>query len=310
MIENLSSIAAFVRVAETRSFQSAANQLGMSGPAVSKSIAKLERHLDAKLFHRTTRSVALTDDGQAFLERCRRILEDVQEAEELLTSRRLTPRGRLRVQMPLGFGRLVVLPMLPRFLSSYPDLAVDVDLSDRIVDFADEGLDLAVRIGEIADSRVIARKIYDIRFVTCASPAYLAQHGTPRKPEDLAKHQCLPYWMPQVGRHREWPFAHQGVRFSVAVSGKLNINNSEALIDAAINGEGIVSVATFLAAEAVNAGKLKVVMRDFVTLGPPVSAVYLPSRHLSARVRAFLDFLAAVVPEKPEWDRAVLGRQR
>jgi LysR family transcriptional regulator for bpeEF and oprC len=310
MIENLASIAAFVRVAETRSFQSAANQLGMSGPAVSKSIAKLERHLGAKLFHRTTRSVALTDDGQAFLERCRRILEDVQEAEELLTSRRLTPRGRLRVQMPLGFGRLVVLPMLPRFLSSYPDLAVDVDLSDRIVDFADEGLDLAVRIGEIADSRVIARKIYDIRFVTCASPAYLAQHGTPRKPEDLAKHQCLPYWMPQVGRHREWPFAHQGVRFSVAVSGKVNINNSEALIDAAINGEGVVSVATFLAAEAVKAGKLKVVMRDFVTLGPPVSAVYLPSRHLSARVRAFLDFLAAVVPEKPEWDRAVLGRKQ
>jgi LysR family transcriptional regulator for bpeEF and oprC len=310
MIENLASIAAFVRVAETRSFQSAANQLGMSGPAVSKSIAKLERHLGAKLFHRTTRSVALTDDGQAFLERCRRILEDVQEAEELLTSRRLTPRGRLRVQMPLGFGRLVVLPMLPRFLSSYPDLAVDVDLSDRIVDFADEGLDLAVRIGEIADSRVIARKIYDIRFVTCASPAYLAQHGTPRKPEDLAKHQCLPYWMPQVGRHREWPFAHQGVRFSVAVSGKVNINNSEALIDAAINGEGVVSVATFLAAEAVKAGKLKVVMRDFVTLGPPVSAVYLPSRHLSARVRAFLDFLAAVVPANPEWDRAVLGKKR
>jgi LysR family transcriptional regulator for bpeEF and oprC len=310
MIENLSSLLAFVRVAETRSFQSAANQLGMSGPAVSKSIAKLERQLGAKLFHRTTRSVALTDDGQAFLERCRRILEDVQEAEELLTSRRLTPRGRLRVQMPLGFGRLVVLPMLPRLLSSYPDLAVDVDLSDRIVDFADEGLDLAVRIGEIADSRVIARKIYDIRFVTCASPAYLAQHGTPRKPEDLAKHQCLPYWMPQVGRHREWPFAHQGVRFSVAVSGKLNINNSEALIDAAINGAGIVSVATFLAAEAVKAGKLKVVMRDFVTLGPPVSAVYLPSRHLSARVRAFLDFLAAVVPENPEWDRAVLGKKR
>jgi LysR family transcriptional regulator for bpeEF and oprC len=310
MIENLSSILAFVRVAETRSFQSAANQLGMSGPAVSKSIAKLERHLGAKLFHRTTRSVALTDDGQAFLERCRRILEDVQEAEELLTSRRLTPRGRLRVQMPLGFGRHVVLPMLPRFLSSYPDLAVDVDLSDRIVDFADEGLDLAVRIGEIADSRVIARKIYDIRFVTCASPEYLKKHGTPRKPEDLAKHQCLPYWMPQVGRHREWPFAHQGVRFSVAVPGKLNINNSEALIDAAVNGAGIVSVATFLAAEAVKAGKLKVVMRDFVTLGPPVSAVYLPSRHLSARVRAFLDFLAAVVPAEPEWDRAVLGRKR
>jgi LysR family transcriptional regulator for bpeEF and oprC len=307
MINNLPSILAFVRIAETRSFTSAAKQLGMSGPAVSKSLARLERQLGAKLFHRTTRSVSLTDDGQAFLERCRRILADVQEAEDLLTSRRLTPRGRLRVQMPLGFGRHVVLPMLPRFLASYPDLVVDVDLSDRIVDLADEGLDVAVRIGDIPDSRLIAHKIYDIRFVTCASPEYLARRGTPLKPEDLSKHDCLPYWLPQLGRHREWPFAHRGVRFSLPVTGKLNVNNSEALIDAAIGGAGIVSVATFLAAAAVKAGKLKVVMRDFVTLGPPVSAVYLPSRHLSARARAFLDFLSAVVPEEPAWDRAVLG---
>ena len=310
MITNLDSIVAFVRIAETRSFTAAATQLGISGPAVSKAIARLERHLGVKLLNRTTRSVALTDDGQAFLERCRRILDDLQEAEELLTSRRLTPRGRLRVQMPLGFGRSIVLPMLPAFLSKYPDLVVDVDLSDRIVDFAEEGLDVAVRIGEIADSRVIAHKIYDIRFVTCASPAYLAKHGTPRTPEDLAQHQCLPYWMPQVGRHREWPFAHRGVQFSLAVPGTLNVNNSEALIDAAINDAGIVSVATFLAAKAVNSGKLQVVMRDFATLGPPVSVVYLPNRHLSARVRAFLEFLQTLVPKEPEWDRTVLGSKQ
>src|SRR5437763_1883173 len=149
MIENLTALATFVRLAETRSFNAAATQLGISGPAVSKAIARLERQLGAKLFHRTTRSVSLTDDGQAFLERCRRILADVQEAEDLLGSRRLTPRGRLRVQMPLGFGRVVVLPLLPEFLARYPDLAVDVDLSDRIVDFAEEGLDVAVRIGVI-----------------------------------------------------------------------------------------------------------------------------------------------------------------
>jgi LysR family transcriptional regulator for bpeEF and oprC len=274
---------------------------------VSKALARLERHLGAKLLHRTTRRVALTDDGQVFLERCRRILEDVQEAEDLLTSRRLMPRGRLRVQMPLGFGRHVILPELPRFLASHPDLTVDVDLSDRVVDFADEGLDLAVRIGEIPDSRVIAKRIYNIRFVTCASPDYLARHGVPRKPEDLARHQCLPYWMPQLGRHREWPFAQRGVEFSVPVTGRLNINNSEALVDAAVGGAGIASVATFLAADAVKAGKLKVVLRNFVTVGPPVSVIYLPTRHLSVRVRAFLDFLATVVPEKPAWDRAVLG---
>lgn len=306
MLENFGSMVTFVRLAETRSFKVTANHLGMSGPAVSKAIARLERHLGTRLFNRTTRSVALTDDGQAFLERCRRILADVQEAEELLTSRRLTPRGRLRVQMPIGFGRHVIMPELPKFLSAYPDLAVDVDLSDRIVDFAEEGLDIAVRIGEIPDSRVIARRIYDIRFVTCASPGYLASHGTPRKPEDLAGHQCLTYWMPQLGRHREWLFAHRNVSFTHAPTGKLNINSSEALIDAAVGGAGLVSVATFLAAESVRTGKLKVVLRDFITLGPPVSVVYLPSRHLSARVRAFLDFLAAAVPATPEWDKLVL----
>jgi LysR family transcriptional regulator, regulator for bpeEF and oprC len=307
VIENVASIVVFVRVAETLSFTAAARQLVISGPAASKAIARLERRMGVRLFHRTTRRVALTDDGAAFLERCRRILEDVQEAEEVLTSRRLTLRGRLRVQMPLGFGRHVILPALPELLSTYPDLAVDVDLSDRVVDFTHEGLDLAVRIGPISDSRVIAKKLYDIRFVTCASPEYLKRKGTPAQPEDLAAHECLPYWMPPLGRHREWMFERDGVPFTLPLSGRLNINNSEALIDAAVAGQGVVSVATFLAAEAVKAGKLKVILRDFVTKGPRVSAVYLPTRHLSTRIRAFLDFLAAVVPEEPAWDRAVLG---
>jgi LysR family transcriptional regulator for bpeEF and oprC len=307
-IDNLGDLGAFVRLADSGSFKATAQQLDISSPAVSKAIARLERNLGVKLFHRTTRSVSLTNDGQAFLERCRRILDDIQEAEEVVTSRRLALRGRLRVQMPLAFGRLVVLPAMSGFLEKHPDLTMDVDLSDRVVDFADEGLDLAVRIGEIPDSRVIARKIYDIRFVTCASPEYLAKHGTPRKPEDLEHHHCLAYWMPQLGRHRDWPFAHQGVRFSMQLAGRLNVNNSEALVDAAVKGEGIVSVATFLAADAVKAGKLKVVMPDFVTLGPTVSAVYLPNRHLAARVRAFLDFLATVVPEEAPWDKAVLGK--
>lgn len=308
MLTDLPAIVTFVRVADTRSFKTAAAQLDMSGPAVSKAIARLERGLGGKLLHRTTRHVSLTDDGRAFLERCRRILEDLGEAEELFTSRRLTPRGRLRVQMPLGFGRHVVLPKLPAFLAGYPNLVVDVDLSDRIVDFAEEGLDVAVRIGDVTDTRMIVRKIYDIRFVTCASPAYLARRGTPRKPADLAAHECLPYWWPQDQRYREWSFADRRGHFSVPVAGRLNVNHSEALIDAAVKGEGIVSAATFLVADAVAKGALKVVLRRFVTRGPAVSVVYLPSRHLSLRVRAFLDFLAAVVPEKPPWDDVVLHR--
>ena len=264
--------------------------------------------MGARLFHRTTRRVALTDDGQAFLERCRRILEDVQEAEEVLTSRRLTLRGRLRVQMPLGFGRHVILPALPELLASYPELAVDVDLSDRVVDFTHEGLDLAVRIGPISDSRVIAKKLYDIRFVTCASPGYLKRKGTPLEPEDLIGHECLPYWMPPLGRHREWIFERGGVPFALPLSGRLNINNSEALIDAAVAGQGIVCVATFLAADAVRGGgKAEGDPARIRDQGSHGSAEDPPTRHLSTRIRAFLDFLAAVVPEEPAWDRAVLG---
>jgi LysR family transcriptional regulator, regulator for bpeEF and oprC len=306
MVESLASIATFVRIAETKSFSAAAQQLGMSGPGVSKAIARLERRLGVRLLNRTTRKVSLTDEGQAFLDRCRQILIDVQDAEELLVSRQVSPRGRLRVQMPVGFGRRVILPALPDFLARYPELAIDIDLSDRIVDLVEEGLDVAIRIGEIPDSRVIARKLCVLRFVTCAAPSYLARHGEPRTPDDLRQHRCLPYWVPQTGRHREWLFARDGATFTLPVTGRLNINNSEALIDASAAGAGLVMVATFLAAEAVAAGKLRVVLSDYITEGPPVSVIYLPHRHLSARVRAFLDFLSALVPDQPPWDRAVL----
>lgn len=306
MSDSLASMATFVRIAEMKSFSAAANQLGMSGPAVSKALARLERRLGVRLLNRTTRKVSLTDDGRAFFDRCRQILTDVQDAEELLTSRRVSPRGRLRVQMPVGFGRRVVLPALPDFLARHPELTIDVELSDRIVDLAEEGLDVAIRIGEIPDSRVIAKKLCVIRFVTCASPTYLARHRAPRTPEDLQNHLCLPYWVPQTGRYREWHFARDGTPFSLLVTGRLNINNSEALIDAAVAGAGIVSVATFLAAQAVSAGELKVVLREYVTDGPPVSVVYLPNRHLSARVRTFLEFLSTLIPDDPPWDQAVL----
>jgi LysR family transcriptional regulator for bpeEF and oprC len=307
MLDSLTSIALFVRIAETRSFSAAAHQLGISAPAVSKGLARLEQRLGVQLLNRTTRKVSLTDDGRAFLDRCRQILADAQDAEELLTRRRVALSGRLRVQMPVGFGRIVVLPLIPRLLEAYPELAIDIELSDRLVDLADEAIDVALRIGEIPDSRLIAKKIYAIRFVTCTSPAYLARHGTPRTPEELAEHSCLPYWVPRTGRYRPWEFARDGVPFTLQINGHLNINNSEALMDAAVAGAGIVSVSTFLAADALAAGKLRAVLTDFATEGPPVSAVYLPSRQLSPRVRAFLDFVTHIIPARPPWD-AVMSR--
>src|SRR6266513_383262 len=305
MIESLGLITTFVRIAETKSFSAAAHQLGLSAPAVSKALARLERRLGATLLNRTTRKVSLTDDGQAFLERCRQILTDVQDAEELLTSRRISPRGRLRAQMPVGFGRRVIVPALPEFLARHPELAIDIELSDRMVDLAEEGLDVAIRIGELADTRTIAKELYRIRFVTCAAPSYLARHGVPRTPEDLAQHACLPYWIPKTGRYREWHFARGGIKFSVPVTGRLNINAAEALIDAAVAGGGIVAVATFLAVDAVRSGKLTVVLRDYITDGPVVSVV-LPDRNLSARLRTFLAFLMALIPPVAPWDDAVI----
>ncbi len=297
MLENLGSIALFVRLADTRSFSVAARQLGMSVPGASKSFARLEARLGVRLLNRTTRKVSLTDDGEAFLQRCRQILLEVQEAEDVLSSRRVSLAGRLRVQMPVGFGRVVVLPALPRFLAAHPQLSIDIDMSDRVVDLAEEGIDVSLRIGEVPDSRVIARRIWSIRFVACAAPDYLARRGTPATPEDLLSHDCLPYWLPRAGRYRPWLFARDGVALPIAVSGRLNINNSEALIDLAVAGAGIVFVSTFLAAQAVDAGKLRVVLDDFATEGPPVSAIYLPSRQLSSRVRAFVELVAALVPE-------------
>ncbi len=300
MLDSLSSIALFVRVADTRSFSIAARQLGISVPAASKGFARLEARLGVRLLNRTTRKVSLTDDGQAFLARCRQILLEAQEAEDVLSSRRVTLGGRLRVQMPVGFGRVVVLPALPRFLDAHPQLAIDIEMSDRVVDLAEEGLDVSLRIGEVPDSRVIARRICAIRFVACASPDYLARHGAPRSPEDLAAHQCLPYWLPRSGRYRPWLFARDGVPMSVPVNGRFNINNSEALIDLAVAGAGIVFVSTFLAAQAVAAGRLRTVLDDYATDGPPVSSVYLPSRQLSSRVRAFVEFVAGLVPTSGE----------
>lgn len=308
MLDSLTSIAMFVRIAETRSFSGAAHQLGVSAPAVSKGLARLESRLGVRLLNRTTRKVSLTDDGQAFLDRCRQILADAQDAEEALTRRRVTLSGKLRVQMPVGFGRVVVLPAMPRFLERHPELSIDVELSDRIVDLVDEGLDIALRIGPIPDSRLIARRIYAIRFVTCASPAYLARHGIPATPEALAAHRCLPYWLPGAGRYRPWEFARDGVPFTLQVQGHWAINNSEALLDAAVAGAGIISVSTFLAAEALAAGRLRAVLTDFATEGPPVSAVYLPSRQLSPRVRAFLDFVTRIIPEHPPWDAVMLRK--
>jgi LysR family transcriptional regulator for bpeEF and oprC len=292
-VKDLNSLRVFVQVAQLKSFKAAAASLGLTSSAVSKAITRLEAEVGVGLLQRTTRSVGLTEDGAVFFDNCRQILGEIERAESLLSRATAGPYGRLRVHATEGFGRRVVMPLLNRFLDEYPNLSVSAELSDRVVDIANEGFDVDIQIGEVADSRVVARKLGHVRFVTCASPAYLAARGVPRKPEDLARHNCLVYARMHTGRLREWWFQEDGRSYGKSVSGTLHANNSEALLVAAISGLGIVNVSHFIAREAIAAGKVKPILTRYAAPGPPVHAVYLKSQNLAPKVRAFVDFLAA-----------------
>jgi LysR family transcriptional regulator for bpeEF and oprC len=301
-VENLNAVRVFAKVAETRSFTAAAKHLSLTASAVSKAITRLEQELGVQLLHRTTRSVGLTGEGERFFERCQQILLEIDEAESAIADAQAAPRGHLRLHMPVGFGRRVIVPALCRFVERYPAIAIDAELSDRTVDLAYEGIDVSIHIGEPADARLVARKLCDLRFVACASPDYLARPGEPRTPDDLDRHTCLAYVLMHTGRYREWQFVDKGRRFGKTVSGRLNINNSESLLEAAIAGLGIVMISSFIAAEPLRTGQLRAVLADYVALGPKVSALYRPSKNLSPRIRVFLDFLTDMIAAYPHQD--------
>jgi LysR family transcriptional regulator for bpeEF and oprC len=293
-MKDLNSLVIFVKVAELKNLTQAARQLGLTASAVSKSITKLETELKVTLFTRTTRAVHLTNDGAAFHERCKTILTLLEEAELSLDACQRDLRGHIRVQMPVGFGRRVILPALGRFRSRYPDIVLDLELSNRVVDLAFERIDVCIVWGDVCDEQLIARKLCDVHHVACASPAYLKKFGEPASPDDLHRHQCLAYVVPHTGTYREWKFTHDGRSFSKPHSGKLNFNHGESLLEAALAGEGIAMLGTYFTDEAVRDGKLKVVLQDWVARGPQVSVAYLPNRNLSPRVRVFIDFLLEV----------------
>ena len=296
-MRNLNTLRTFIQVTETASFSLAADRLGLTASAVSKSISRLEDEIGTRLFQRSTRRVSLTNEGRAFYERTKNILLELEDAEAELASSAAEPRGRLRVQMPVGFGRKVVVPKLLDFCNDHPKLAVDVELSDRVVDVGYEGIDLAIQIGAVSDPRCIARQLCRLSFAAWASPDYLARHGEPRTPEDLSSHRCLAYWQPMSRSTREWLFERDGRTFSVPMSGTLNINNAETLLEAAVEGAGIVMVSDFIAAEAYRQGRLRRLLADYVTRGPEVFAVYSPRPSLSAKVGVFIEFLRETVKD-------------
>lgn len=289
----------FVAIAEARSFRAAAQQLGVTPSALSKAMAKLEADLGLLLLHRTSRSVTLTTEGEAFLRQCREAVDRVRAARELASQAQRAPRGLLRVSLPTTLGRLVIMPALPRLLALYPALSVQAVLTDRFVQLTGENVDVAVRIGEIQDSRAVGRRLRTTRWVTAASPAYLARRGTPRSPADLVQHNCLKFVLPN-GLLHEWEFVdqaggHAGKRTgekaaTVAAQGNLVADNGEALVEAAIAGLGLVQAQDFMVASELARGQLVEVLLEHAAPGRHITVLAAPGRSSTPKVRAFMDF--------------------
>lgn len=282
---------AFVSVADLEGFAPAARKLGLSASAVTRLIASLENHLGARLLQRTTRSVTLTDVGARYLERARRILGDLEEAESSVQAERSKPSGRLIVSAPLMFGRLHVGPVMSAYLKQYPDVSAELRLSDRTVSLVDEGIDLAVRIGHLADSSVIARAVGDMRRVVVASPRYLKAHGTPQKLSDLADHEVIQF--SGSSALVEWRFLEDGREIRVPNTSRFATNSTDAAVLHAEQGGGLISVLAYQVAESLKAGRLKIVLAKYELPPMPIHLVYPTSRLLSAKVRAFIDLVVA-----------------
>lgn len=302
-MDKLDDMMAFIKVVEARSFTAAGARLGLSKSVVSRRIAELEDRLGARLLNRTTRKLSLTEIGQAFYERCARIVADVDEAERAVGDLHGAPRGRLRVNAPVSFGRLHLAAAIVAFIERYPAIEIDIDLNDRYVDLLEDGYDLAVRVGRLRDSSLVARKLAPSRRALVASPAYLERHGTPETPADLAQHHCLLYT--NIPTAEQWQFADGDGAYSVKVSGRMRANNGDLACAAAVAGLGIAVLPTFLCGAPLATGDLTALNLPLKTTETGVYAVYPQNRHLSSKVRAFVDFLAARFGPSPYWDAAL-----
>lgn len=290
----------FVEVAKSAGFSAAANKIGLSRAQVSKSVMQLEKHLGTRLFNRTTRRISLTEIGTIYLDRCIAILQDIDETEAIASEQTQQPRGRLTLSAPTSFGVLHLQQAIPAFLRQHPQVQISLNLADRFIDVVDEGFDVVIRIAELEDSSLIARRLAPCRRVLCAAPAYLEEHGTPRVPKDLAIHHCLVYsneLTPDTW-HLQGPAGLE----SVKVSGPLCADNGDILRAAAVDGLGVTLLPTFIVGADLKSGRLQQVLDNYCP--PPISihAVFPSRRYLSAKVRSFIDFMAAYFGERPDWD--------
>lgn len=288
-MDSLSGLAVFTKVAERESFTGAARDLKLSKSAVSKQIARLEDRLGVQLIHRTTRRLHLTEVGRAFYERAKRVVEDAEEAEQAISSMHDDLHGTLRINSPLSYGIRKLSPLLPIFMTEHPNLKIDISFSDRQMDLIEEGFDMGIRIAQLTDSSLVARKLGTTKLVVVASPDYWKIHGKPAHPGELVNHKCLLY--DYRANPNEWIFKGSEGPISVQIDGPFRTNNGEALACAAVNGTGVFYVPTFLVDDLIQSGKLETVLDSFMTDGIGIHAVWPQNRHLSAKVRRFVDFL-------------------
>ena len=306
MADTLAEMSVFSRVVAAGSLSSAARELGLSPAVVSRRLAALEARLGVRLINRTTRSLHLTDEGTAYLETCSRILSEIEEADAAVAAGRGEPQGILRVALPASFGNQHVAPLIPGFAARHPKVKLVLSLSDRYVNVIEEGFDLAVRIAELEDSSLAARKLAPNRRVVCASPDYLRRHGTPRKPQELTQHNCLTTTSELT---MTWDYRHpDGAPASVRVSGRYSCDNWEVLRDWALAGLGVALKSTWDVRRHLEDGSLVPLLPGY-TFASDVAiwAVYPHRRHLSAKTRVFIDFLAESFGPEPYWDRTAQG---
>jgi DNA-binding transcriptional LysR family regulator len=302
-VDRFDNMRVFAKVVESASFTGAAARLGISASMVSQHVKELEERLGARLLNRTTRKVSLTETGRAYYERCTRLLADLEETEQAVSDMHAAPRGELRVNATPSFGILHLAPAIADFTTRFPAISVELMLSNRIGDLIEEGFDVAVRVELIPDSSLIARQLAPCRVVVCGAPNYFERHGVPRTPADLTNHNCLTVAGTGLSYYRSWHLtARDGIALNISPMGNLRTNSGAVLKVAALAGHGLVCLPTYLIGDALQSGRLVTVLDDYVAPPYTLRALYPHNRHLSAKVRAFVDFLAARFGREPPWD--------
>jgi LysR family transcriptional regulator for bpeEF and oprC len=291
--DQLAAMRAFARVVEAGNFTRAANSLGMPKPTVTKLIQTLEAHLRTKLLNRTTRRVLVTPDGAAYYERANRLLAELDELDGSMTLSQSSPKGRLRIDVSASLAMLVIIPALPAFHARYPDIQIDLGASDRAVDLVGENVDCVVRGGALVDQSLVARRIGEMNFITCAAPAYLDRHGVPRHPSDLRdKHHAVAYFNPGSGRFHRFDFTRNGERVEIDARYIVAVNEANAYVAAGLAGLGVMQAPSFMVHDHLKTGALLPVLPGWTSEPAPLHVVYPPNRHLSNKLRVFVDWVA------------------